>query len=65
MDNPSEKLNLLNHIQLEDKLMCEIDDVIDKYMGLISIAQVLGVLSIERGYLIRQQEKANEDNNWR
>ena len=58
MDSASQKLMLMNHIQLENKLLCDLDDVIDEYMGLISVAQILGVINIEKFYLIRQQEQA-------
>lgn len=47
------RLEMMDHIQLEDELMTKIDDVIDEYMGLISVAQVLGVLTLEADYLKR------------
>ena len=47
----SARLEMMDHIQLEDELLTKIDDVIDEYIGLISVAQVLGVLTLEADYL--------------
>ena len=45
------RLEMMDHIQLEHELLTKIDDVIDEYIGLISVAQVLGVLTLEADYL--------------
>ena len=57
------RLEMMDHIQLELELLTKIDDVIDEYAGLMSVAQVLGVLTLEADCLKKSvHEKLSEPN---